>query len=157
MDLEQILTVAATAAITAIVSGVIGFIRGKLSEVNKARIERERQIDRVVEAVEKLEHWQKRTEEKLKKIDISMENIINGGTALLRDRILQSCQYFRKMGRIPFSSRENLRKMYDVYHAYGGNGIATRDFKAMMDLPVYDDYSEHVIDINVNLPEDMLV
>ena len=46
-----------------------------------------------------------------------------GVQALLRDRIIQSCDYYQKKQSISVHGRENIQSMYAAYHALGGNGV----------------------------------
>lgn len=90
-------------------------------------------------------------DEKFEKIKTDMEKytsrinkVIDGGLALLRDRILQSCRNFIEKGSTSYVARENITEMYKAYHNYGGNGVVTRYYEEFMKLPVLDGVSGSV-------------
>lgn len=59
----------------------------------------------------------------------------DGMQALLRDRIIQAHNYYLDKGYCPIYAKENVKRMYDAYHALGGNDVATRLKDEMMDMP----------------------
>lgn len=61
-----------------------------------------------------------------------------GVQALLRNSIIQS--YNKYMGResIPIYGRDNVKSMYDAYHALGGNGTITTLVEQLNALPTTD-------------------
>ena len=60
-----------------------------------------------------------------------------GVQALLRDRIIQSCDYYQKKQSISVHGRENIQSMYAAYHALGGNGAVTALVKDVNELPTH--------------------
>lgn len=50
----------------------------------------------------------------------------NGVQALLRDRIIQSCEHYLDKGTVPVYGMENIDQMYSAYHTLGGNGAVTK-------------------------------
>ena len=60
-----------------------------------------------------------------------------GVQALLRDRIIQSCDYYQKKQSISVHGRENIQSMYAAYHALGGNGAVTALVKDADGLPTH--------------------
>lgn len=60
-----------------------------------------------------------------------------GVQALLRDRIIQSCDYYQKKQSISVHGRENIQSMYAAYHALGGNGAVTVLVQDADDLPTH--------------------
>lgn len=58
-----------------------------------------------------------------------------GVQAVLRDRILQAYNYYRKVGGITTAQMENISSMYRAYHNLGGNGVVTKIYKQAMALP----------------------
>lgn len=64
-------------------------------------------------------------------------NLLHEGlTAILRDRILQSTNYFINQGHITPLALENITKMHDVYKSMGGNGLCDRSYEEVNKLPV---------------------
>lgn len=59
--------------------------------------------------------------------------------ALTRDRILQGYRYYRREGGLSAQDLETMTKLYDAYHALGGNGTITAVYKKIMDLPVKEE------------------
>ena len=58
-----------------------------------------------------------------------------GLCALLRDRIVQSAIFFQGRGHASAAQKDNVNKMYQSYHALGGNGTATHALEEIMSLP----------------------
>ena len=58
-----------------------------------------------------------------------------GIQALLRDRIIQAHNYYLDKGYCPIYAKENVKRMYDAYHALGGNDVATHLKDEMIDMP----------------------
>lgn len=50
----------------------------------------------------------------------------NGVQALLRDRLIQSCEHYLDQGAVPVYGMENIDQMYSAYHTLGGNGAVTK-------------------------------
>jgi hypothetical protein len=63
------------------------------------------------------------------------EAIKSGIQALLRDRIIQSYNYYMEKEYCPIYARENIDEMYTQYHALGGNGTITELVKKLKNLP----------------------
>ena len=63
------------------------------------------------------------------------EAIRNGLCAVLRDRIIQSATYYEEKGFIPIRDMENMSLMYKAYHNLGGNGLVTKVYKEVLELP----------------------
>lgn len=61
----------------------------------------------------------------------------DGVKALLRDRIIQSCDYYTQKKVISVHGRENIQSMYQAYHALGGNGTITALVKGVDELPTH--------------------
>lgn len=60
-----------------------------------------------------------------------------GMQAILRDRILQAYHQYTRIGYCGVPDRENLKNMYDQYHALGANGVIDGLVEEVMSLPVY--------------------
>lgn len=63
------------------------------------------------------------------------EAIGNGVQALLRDRIIQAYNNYQEKGFCPIYARDNVEKMYQEYHALGGNGTITELVERINELP----------------------
>lgn len=63
--------------------------------------------------------------------------------AMLHDRLFQCCRYHIKNGYIPLeeseSALDNLRMLYETYHALGGNGTGTELYHRAIALPIKAD------------------
>lgn len=67
-----------------------------------------------------------------------MEKLENADQCLLRDRLLQSCTHFIKVGSIPVSVKFALSNMHNAYVELGGNDVVTGVYQKMMRLPEID-------------------
>lgn len=63
------------------------------------------------------------------------EAIGNGVQALLRDRIIQAYNNYQDKEFCPIYARDNVEKMYQEYHALGGNGMITELVERIKELP----------------------
>lgn len=64
-----------------------------------------------------------------------------GVQALLRDRIIQAYNHYMEKQYCPIYGLENVEKLYEQYHALGGNGAVTKLLKDIRELPT--DKEEH--------------
>jgi hypothetical protein len=55
--------------------------------------------------------------------------------ALLRNEIIQSYNHYMDKEYCPIYAKENIEKMYEQYHALGGNGTITKLHDELLDLP----------------------
>lgn len=60
----------------------------------------------------------------------------DGMQALLRDRIIQAYNHYQDRGFCPIYGKENVKRMYDAYHALGGNDVVTDLKEKLLDMPV---------------------
>lgn len=71
------------------------------------------------------------------------EAIRDGMLATLHDRLFQECSYYLKLGYIPLERAEeildNLKIIYDAYHALGGNGTGTAIYNRVLKLQIRKD------------------
>ena len=74
--------------------------------------------------------------------DLKMERLQDGILAVLRDRILQSCNYFIAKGKISQLALESISMMHDAYKALGGNGLCDRQFQTVNKLRVDTFYQQ---------------
>ena len=59
-----------------------------------------------------------------------------GIQALLRDRLLQSYNYYKKQGYCSYEEKENWINMYKNYHNLGSNGVMDSIKQDILDLPI---------------------
>lgn len=59
-----------------------------------------------------------------------------GVEALLDDRIVQLYGYYAAQGYCPIDGRRSLEKLYNAYHALGGNGTNTDLINQIRGFPV---------------------
>ena len=80
-----------------------------------------------------------RDKEEAKRIAIAnarSEALRVGLLALCRDRILQGYRYYKRNGCISAQDHETMSKLYNAYHALGGNGTITTVWVKIQDLPI---------------------
>lgn len=58
-----------------------------------------------------------------------------GLRSLLRSEIIRAYEKYTERGYCPIYAREPLTKVYEAYHAMGGNGTGTKFYNDTMDLP----------------------
>ena len=95
--------------------------------------------ERLTADVRELKERYERLEEKLADMQTTMNNVANGGLAMLKDRLLQSCNYFIKRGSITLTAKNNLKSLYHYYHdVFHQNGDGQEYYETMCQLPVED-------------------
>jgi hypothetical protein len=139
------------AAITAVVTGIVGYIFGYIKDTSvRHRVEKEKQYTHEIERDEAIKTIMLRQEElseqfkELSKQVVSLEatvqHVTNGGKVLLRDRIIQSCRVFIEKGSITLAARTNISDMYHWYHdELHGNGLGEVYYNKMLELKIVDD------------------
>ena len=70
-----------------------------------------------------------------KKLSEREKNIENGLQSLLRAEIIRSHEKYMDREYCPVYAREALTRIYESYHALGGNGTMTELYKQVMALP----------------------
>ena len=88
----------------------------------------------------KAERKRLRDVEQLRQNDRSKQ-IESGLQSLLRAEIIRSHEKYMDKGYCPVYAREALNRIYESYHALGGNGTMTELYKQVMALPT--DKEEH--------------
>lgn len=71
------------------------------------------------------------------------EALKNGVQSMLRDRLIQSALSYEKQGWVDTNVLENVGLMYSAYSALGGNGIVTKLFNEVQELPHVDPNKSH--------------
>lgn len=101
-----------------VVTCVLGVLMGMIANVRKKQREHE--------AIQK-----RRNELQEKRLD-ALEDGVKG---LLHDRIHERYHECDKKGYADVQDRENMEKLYEPYHALGGNGTGTDLYTKMRALP----------------------
>ena len=114
-----------SAIIVAIIGGAVTVFNVIYSTAMANKSERKRQQD-----VEEL-----RKNDRTKQLE-------NGVQSLLRAEIIRSHEKYMDKGYCPVYAREALNRIYESYHALGGNGTMTELYKQVMALPT-DKEGEH--------------
>lgn len=90
-----------------------------------------------------IKHWRQENEkieaEKRKRVDL-MKNL---QMSLARDRLMQSGDFFCRLGTIPANIKRNLVEMGDAYVALGGNGDGRKMLEKIKALDVDDNILKH--------------
>lgn len=73
---------------------------------------------------------------KEQEIRATIDLVSVGIMSVLRDRILQSCNYYIGKGAISALALENITRMHDSYKALGGNGLCDHQYDAIQNLPL---------------------
>ncbi len=123
--MEHILEVGLSIA-TAIATAVISYLmyRLKKHEEQKETEEFQRQEQEL--------RKEKRRQEEYNALRASL-------LALTRDRILQGYRYYRKHDGISTQDLETMEKLYNAYHALGGNGTITAVHEKILLLPIKEE------------------
>lgn len=66
----------------------------------------------------------------------------DGMQALLRDRIIQSYNHYQDKGYCPIYAKENIKRIYDAYHALGGNDVATKLKNELLEMQTESESEE---------------
>ena len=107
-----------SAIIVAIIGGAVTIFNVIFSTAMANKAERKRQQD-----VEQL-----RQNDRSKQIESGLQS-------LLRAEIIRSHEKYMDKGYCPVYAREALNRIYESYHALGGNGTMTELYKQVMALP----------------------
>ena len=82
----------------------------------------------------KAEKKRQKDVEEMRQNDRSKQ-IESGLQSLLRAEIIRSHEKYMDKGYCPVYAREALNRIYESYHALGGNGTMTELYKQVMALP----------------------
>lgn len=109
-----------------VLTAAIGLVVKRMNDHNEEQKNEENRREKEVKEAERL-----RREE----YDALKDGII----AILRDRIIQADIHFSERKCATISQKDNIQMMYDAYHRLGGNGIVTKSYRHIMELPVTDE------------------
>ena len=116
--MEHTLTICLS-ILPALATGIIGYLVHKLK---KHEEEKEQETER----------WQKQQQ-------IEYNAICAMLIALGHDRILQGYRYYKRNGGISPQDLETMTKLYEAYHALGGNGTVTMVYEKIKELPIKEE------------------
>lgn len=94
---------------------------------------------RELEALERKAESQKLEDKRQKEY----EALKNGIQSMLRDKLIQSALSYENQGWVDTNAIDSLGRMYSAYLALGGNGIVTKLFNEMQELPHVDPNKSH--------------
>ena len=78
-----------------------------------------------------------------KKLSEREKIIENGLQSLLRAEIIRSHEKYMDREYCPVYAREALTRIYESYHALGGNDVATDLYRQCMELPESEEHNEN--------------
>lgn len=61
--------------------------------------------------------------------------IAEGVKSLLRESIVQNYNKYQDREYCPIYAKESMKKVYESYHNLGGNDVATKLYKKLLDMP----------------------
>lgn len=61
--------------------------------------------------------------------------IAEGMQSLLRESIVKNYNKYTERGYCPIYAKETIKHVYDAYHKLGGNDVATKLYKTLLDMP----------------------
>ncbi len=61
--------------------------------------------------------------------------LMEGVKNLLKGKLIDYYEKYTEKGVCPIYVKEAARKSYEAYHALGGNGVITKIFEELMELP----------------------
>lgn len=71
-----------------------------------------------------------------KKVTRENNALKNGVQSLLRNKIIEYHEKYTRQGYCPIYAKEAVRHNYEAYHELGGNGVITKLYEEIMELPV---------------------
>lgn len=63
------------------------------------------------------------------------EAIAEGVQSLLRESIVSNYNRYNERGYCPIYAKESVKKLYKAYHDLGGNDVATKLYKELLEMP----------------------
>jgi len=74
---------------------------------------------------------------KIKTIAKKQDYYNDGIKALLRSELIKNYNKYTEQRYCPIYAKENVNDIYDTYHNLGGNGVGTKMYNELMDLPTH--------------------
>lgn len=72
---------------------------------------------------------------RLKEEQKKNEAIAQGVQSLLRESIVDNYNKYSDKGFCPIYAKESIKKVYEAYHALGGNDVATELYNKLLKMP----------------------
>lgn len=70
-------------------------------------------------------------------------------TALARDRLIQSMDYYNALGWVPEHKAAVVSKLYTAYHNLGGNDVVTETYHSFLTLPHSSPREEESVNVRI--------
>ena len=127
------LTVAASLITTAIINHFIS-----IPKRFKAQKEEEKNeiISKIEELGDRLDETDKKQELYRKELSVNMDLLKRGMQATLKNELKIRYENWLKKGYAPMDAKDDLERMYQIYHGLGKNGVLTKLHDQFMDLPL---------------------
>lgn len=132
IDMQTLVTTTVVTIVIAIGSSIWGAIKLFTKRLNV----RDKQIENLLQQVKYLKEQNEKLTTELNIQHEKIEKIIQGGVALMQDRLIQSCEAFINLGYTTYIAKEQLTAVYDNFIKLGGSGIAIVLFKQFDALQV---------------------
>lgn len=143
MEMDLIWQYSISALVTGVIGYLIGMAKDKKAKYDEEQENRERIFQSMIDTNRELVRWRNSMDEDVKmihdslaKVNDKLSNVTEGGLAILRDRIIQSCRHFIEQGKISVVARDNIINLHRCYKSWGGNGVTDTYFDNMSKLPV---------------------
>lgn len=132
----QLLITAATVAVTVIVTTLINYFFSIPKKLKQQRAEElaelSKKIDKLEENISNRLNEQSEVQKK-NAADIDLLKI--GNQAIIKNELKLRYENWLKKGYAPVDAKDDLERMYDVYHRLGKNGVMTHIREQFLELP----------------------
>lgn len=132
----QLLTTALTVAVTIIVTTLVNYF---LSTPKRFKKQKEQEHQEVMKKIDDLE---RHVTEKLQQQDQGQESLKkdidllkSGNQAIIKNELKLRYEYWLKKRYAPVDAKDDLEKMYCIYHSLGKNGVMDHIREQFLDLP----------------------
>lgn len=127
------LTVAASLITTAIVNHFISIPKRFRAQKEE---EKNEIISKIEELGDRLDENDKKQELYRKALSSDVELLKKGMQATLKNELKVRYENWLKKGYAPIDAKDDLERMYQIYHGLGKNGVLTKLHDQFMDLPL---------------------
>lgn len=132
----QLLITAATVAVTVIVTTLINYFLSIPKKIKKQRAEElaqlSRKIDNLEEAIStRLNEYSEAQKKNAADIDL----LKLGNQAIIKNELKLQYENWLKKGYAPVDAKDDLERMYEIYHSLGRNGVLTEMHDKFLALP----------------------
>ena len=94
--------------------------------------------------VAKFREREARHDAESKRRDAEYEALKNGLRSLLKDRIVQSCNFISQVGGITITQLQNIEGLESSYELLNGNGAVKALYNSTIKLPIITDDEFHI-------------